>query len=398
MTAHPKHVLIVGAGFAGVKTALDLCDDERFKVTLVSDRPTFRYYPTLYHTATGGSDRQSHIPLTTIFKDHHVEVVIASAKKIDRNKKILTTADGQKISYDVIVLALGVVTNYFGIKGLKEYSFGIKSTEDATELKHHLHEQLISQHQPDLNYIVVGGGPTGIELSSSLRPYLKRIMANHGIRHRAIHVDLIEAAPRLLPLMPKKMSRVVSRRLRRLGVKLYLGQAVQGETADSLMVSGKPITSHTVVWTAGVTNHPFFSANGFDITAKGKVLTDQYLQASQDVFVLGDNAYTKYSGLAQTAVTDAKYLAKQLKRQADGKVMRDYKPKRPIYVIPVGPNFAAVLWGKVELYGWLGWVLREVADFVAFHDIEKLLPASKQWLSEFDEQDDCPECAKAGAS
>jgi NADH dehydrogenase len=343
-----QRVLIVGGGFGGVKAALELCEDDRFDITLLSDRATFRYYPTLYHTATGGAARQSSIELNRIFANTNVSVTIGLADKLDREKKILITKDNKKHSYDVLILALGVVTNYFGIKGLKKYTYGIKSVEDAQELKRHLHQQLINNREPDLNYVVVGGGPTGIELSSALPSYIKHIMQDHGIKRRAVHVDLIEAAPRLLPNMPKKVSRIVRRRLRRLGVKLYLGQSV-----------------------------------------------DQYLQASPAVYVLGDNAYTKYSGMAQTALFDSKFVVKNLKRLADGKKPKAYKAAKPVTVIPVGPKFAIVLWGKLEFFGWLGWVLRELADFVAFHDLEKLLPATRQWLSEFVEEDECPTCSKS---
>lgn len=392
---HKKHVLIVGGGFGGVKAALELCDDPHLKVTLLSDRPNFRYYPTLYHTATGGVARQSSIPLSNIFEGKNIKIIQGEASKIDHAKRTLITKDGQEFNYDFAILALGVVTNYFGIKGLDKYSYGIKSLEDAEELKKHLHQELADEHKPDLNYVIVGGGPTGIELAGALPGYLREIMRSHGIKHRAIHVDLVEAAPKLIARMPKAMSDAVAHHLRQLGIKLYLGQTVSGETADSLMVNGKPLTSRTVIWTAGVTNHPFFNANKFEIAAHGKVAVDPYLQAAPDVFVLGDNANTPYSGLAQTALHDAKFVAKNINRHLAGHEPHVYRAKKPITVMPAGPHWAAVQWGKVQLYGWAGWLLRQAADFVAFRDIEPLLPASEQWISEFSEEENCPICAKA---
>ncbi|HEY9715655.1 MAG TPA: FAD-dependent oxidoreductase, partial [Chroococcales cyanobacterium] len=294
-------VLIVGGGFGGVKAALELCDDDRFEVTLLSDRTDFRYYPTLYHVATGGKRANSSIPLHSLFEGKTITLMQGVAKTLDRKAKAIVTETGQKVPYDTLILALGVVTNYFGIEGLEQYSFGIKSQDEAERLKEHLHQQLTSEHKPDLNYVIVGAGPTGIELAGALPSYLHRIMENHGIEHRAIHVDLIEAAPRLLPRLPQDTSRMVQRQLKRLGVKLYVGQAVQGETADELIVNGKPIRSHTVIWTAGVTNHPFFKDNGFSLLNRGKVATDIYLQTDPDIYVIGDNANTPYSGMAQTA-------------------------------------------------------------------------------------------------
>jgi len=193
-------------------------------VTLLSDRPDFRYYPALYHAVTGTQRANSTIPLQKLFEGKSVTLTQGRATTLDRKAKTITTEDGQVLAYDTLVLALGVVTNYFGIKGLEEYSYGIKSVEEAQRLKAHLHQQLIDDHKPDLNYVIVGAGPTGIELAGALPHYLKQIMKNHGVTHRAIHIDLIEAMPRLLPRMPRDTSRLVKRQLTRLGVKLYVGQ------------------------------------------------------------------------------------------------------------------------------------------------------------------------------
>jgi NADH dehydrogenase len=388
------NILIVGGGFGGVKTALQLAKDDRFAVTLVSDQQDFRYYPSLYHTATGGTARNSTVPLSTLLPDN---VVYENARvtSLDRKAKTVTTEAGQVFHYDSLVLALGVVTNYFGIEGLAEYSYGIKSGAEVERFKAHLHKQLEDDQQPDLNYVIVGAGPTGIELSGALPAYLKEVMRRHGMKHKAIHVDLIEAAPRLLPRMPKDTSRMVKRQLRKLGVKLFLNQTVQGQTADSLTINGKPIRSHTVVWTAGVSNHPFFKENNFTINGRGKVMTDVYLQADDNIYVIGDNANTPYSGLAQTALYDGMFVAHNLQRTLDGKKMRSYFPKQPITVIPAGKNWAAVNYGKLHLYGRAGWLLREAADLIAFHDYEPWWKAGRQWLTEFETSDSCPVCAVA---
>lgn len=390
-----QKVLIVGGGFGGIKAALELAEDERFKTSLLSDRDTFRYYPTLYHTATGGMQRQSSIPLAELFSEKPVTLVEGEAEALDRKTRTVTLKDGRKYSYDVLILGLGVVTNYFGIPGMQEHSFSIKSIEETARFKNHVHQQLVDAGQPDPHYVIVGAGPTGIELAGALPQYIREVMAKHDIRHRAVHVDLIEAAPRLLPRLPKDASRLIARRLRRLGVKLYTGQAVQGLAADSLTVNGKPIRSHTVIWTAGVTNHPFFKDNGFQLNNRGKVMTDMYLQADDNVYVIGDNANTPYSGMAQTALYDGSYVAKSLIRRADSKDPKDYAVKKPITVIPVGERWAAVLWGNMRIYGILGWVLRQTADFVGFKDFQPWWKAGQQWLTEFGEEEVCPVCIAA---
>ena len=390
-----EKVLIVGGGLGGVKAAPELAGDEHVDVTLLSDRSDFRYYPTLYHAVTGGRRANSTIALTELFKNKSVTVVKGRAVTLDRKAKTVTTEDGKVLEFNTLILALGVVTNYFGIKGLDTFSFGIKSIDEAERLKAHLHQQLTDDHRPDLNYVIVGAGPTGIELSGALPHYLLQIMRNHDIRGRKVHIDLIEAAPRLLPRMPRDTSRMVKRQLKRLGVKLYVGQAVQAETVDDLMVNGKPIRSHTVIWTAGVTNHPFFKDNAFALTTKGKVSVDAYLQAEDGIFVIGDNANTPYSGMAQTAIHDGVFVAKNISRKVAGKQFKSYSVKQPITVIPVGNGWAAVLWGKLRLYGWLGWILRELGDLAGFHDYEPWPKATEQWLTELGSEESCPVCMAA---
>jgi NADH dehydrogenase len=287
---------------------------------------------------------------------------------------------------------MGVITNYFGIKGLEQYSYGIKTNHEAERLETHLHQQLVDEHGPDLNYVIVGAGATGIEIAGALPAYLRQIMKIHGITRRTVNITIVEALPRLLPRLPKDVSRAVRRRLRKLGIKLLLGQSVQGQTADTLIVNGQEISSHTVIWTAGVTNNPFFSDNHFVIAGRGKVAVDTYLQTEDNVFVIGDNANTPYSGLAQTALYDGKFVADNLKRRQDGKDFRSYKAKRPITVIPGGPHWAAVIWGKVHLFGVIGWLLHEAADIVGFHDYESWPKATEQFLTEYSVQENCKIC------
>ena len=392
---HKQRVLVVGGGFAGVKAALELSKYRQFETTLLSDDSHFSYHPTLFHTATGGSKNQSSIPLRDLFEEKDVLLVHGRAAHIDRAKKQIKTETGHIYEYDKLILALGSVTNYFGIKGLAEYSYGTKSLKEVEELKSHLHQQLIDHHKPDLHYIIVGGGPTGIELAGVLPEYLRKIMKAHRVRGRKVHVDLVEAAPRLVPRMPADMSYAIARRLKRLGIRLYIGKAVQGETADGLVVDGKPIQSHTVIWTAGMTNHPFFKDNNFALTPKGKVVVDHYLQTEKDIYVIGDNADTMYSGMAQTALHDAAFVAENLARHSHGEKQETYTPKKPIYVVPAGPHWAAVLWGKVQIYGWVGWALRSFADLVGYHDLEPWWKAGRQWVTEFETEENCPVCAAA---
>lgn len=387
-----KHIVIVGGGFGGVKLALDLSKSGAYVVTLISDRDDFWYFPTLYHTATGASTESASIPLTDLFNIYRVNLVKGSAKTLNRKTRKLKLAGGKEIHYDYIVFAMGVVTNYFGIDGLAEYSLGIKSIHEAEALKQHIHKQLMDDQKPDLHYVVVGGGPTGIELAAQLPSYIRHIMSSHGIADRTVHVELVEGAKQLLPRMGKLVGRRVAHQLKLLGVRVHLNQVVEGETVDALMVNGRPLKSRTVVWTAGQANNPFFDENGFTLSKRHKVVVNEYLEAEPRIFVIGDNAETEFSGMAQTALYDARYLACNFARSFDGDVRQIYKPKKPVYVIPVGGHWAAVEWGKVRVFGWLGWWLRELGNLEGFLELEHPVQAGQQWMKEFKPDHECATC------
>ncbi|MBI4034564.1 FAD-dependent oxidoreductase [Candidatus Saccharibacteria bacterium] len=385
-----QKILILGGGFGGIKAALELADRPEFTVSLLSDKDYFDYHGRLYYLATGGSRRAVVIPLKEIFAGKKVRLIRAEAKQVDRRSQLISTNQGEKYAYDRLVIALGSATNYFGIKGLKDFAFSFKSLDDAQKLRRHLHSQLMAEHKPDLNYVIVGGGATGLEVAGALPGFIGHIMRCHGLPARPLNIKLVEAAGRLMPAMPRGYSRAVHKQLSRLGVEVYLNQKVEAETADTLMVSGQSIASHSVVWTAGISNHPFMAANDFKLSEHGRVLVDEFLQAESNIYVIGDNADTKYCGMAQTALHNAKFVAENLGRQAAGLQPLAYRPKKPIYITPVGPKWAAVLWGSTQIYGRFGWWLRRLADLAAYHELEPLWKARQHWLT--DTGGACPTC------
>ena len=200
MATKKKKVLILGGGFGGIKTALELAGHPSYNVTLVSDQDNFRYYPQLYHTATGGSRYASEVPLQEIFAGKDVRIVKDSAKRLDRQAKTVEGAVGKKYKFDILVVALGVTTNFFGIRGLAQHAYGIKTLDEARRLRAHLHKLIADEGKPDLNYVVIGGGPTGVELAGALPAYLRFIMKRHGVTGKSLHIDLVEAQNRLMPM------------------------------------------------------------------------------------------------------------------------------------------------------------------------------------------------------
>jgi NADH:ubiquinone reductase (H+-translocating) len=386
-------VVIVGGGFAGVKTALELSKDRSVHVTLVSDRDHFIFYPALYSTATGSSKQLSILSLASLFEGKQVTLILDTVIGIDEDRRLLVGKKHQ-LHYDRVVFALGVVTSYFGISGLDKYSYSIKSAHEVDRFKRHLHDELSSDRHMDKNYIIVGAGPTGVELAASLATYLKRIADKHHIRHSKIRLSLVEAAPRVLPRMSERASEIVSKRLKQLGVTIMTDKKVESEDDDSIIISGKDVPSKTVVWTSGVANHPFFAdhADIFTLAKNGRVEVDEHLKVNKYLYVIGDNANTLYTGLAQTAVHDGHYAAKAIRAEAHHRPLPIYTSKKPPVVIPVGHNWAILEYGTFRLTGGFASFIRRLADYIGYQDVLPKLRALQLTLSEDTFDESCPDC------
>lgn len=387
-----KKVLIVGGGFGGVKAALILSGDNRFDVTLMTKSQDLVFYPTLYEMVTSHRDPNSLIPLKNIFEDKRIKLVFEEAKELDRKTKTLKTTNGGQYVYDILILALGVVTNYFGIPGLKENSFSIKNFEEINRFKAHLHKEMVEEQKLDSHYLIIGAGPTGIELAGTLPEYLKELSYNHGIKSHKPNITLVEAAPKLLPSLPRDVSRIIKKRLKKLGVNIVTKAAIKRLDNDQALIGDKVYKTKTVIWTAGVSNNPFFVLNNFSILTRGKVAVNTYLSTENDIYVIGDNADTPYSGMAQTAIWDAEFVANNLIRIEDSKEPKSYKARKPITIIPVGHKWAALVWKKIKIYGYLGWLLRGSADVVGFHDLEAWDKVTKQIIGHTITEEECPVC------
>lgn len=385
-------VVIVGGGFAGVKAALELSKQAQIEVTLISDKTDFQYYPALYSTATGHSHLESWVPLATVFEGKsRVTLVHDTMVGVNKKSKTVTCESGASYKYDRLILALGVVTTYFGIKGLDKYAYGIKSADEITRLKQHLHEEFKRQ-SPDSHFVVVGAGPTGVELSAAMGAYLQRLSKQYGVTDHAVKIDLVEASPRVLPRMSEAASQMVAWRLARLGVMVHTGTAVKAESAGQLTMGDMAIKSHTVIWTSGVTNHPFFKEHGdvFALAPNGRVTVDAYMSATDDIYVLGDNAATPFGGLAQTALHDAIFVARNLRREVTGQPPRRYNAVKPPTVVPVGPFWAIFEWHWLRLSGLPAAILRRAADFMGYHDVLPLGHALGAWRASRIYDDDEP--------
>ena len=392
------HVVILGGGFAGLRVARNLSKSYKIDVTLITDSTTFRYSPALYRSATGFRMRESIIPISKITEKYsNLDLIRQKVESIDRQKKTVKVANGKTYKYDYAVICLGVVTSYFGIPGLEKYSFNIKSPEGLLKLKSHLHKTLIETGEPDANYVVVGGGPTGVELSASLAKYLRHLCKKHKVKKHAIRLELVEAAPRVLPILSERASRLTAKRLHKLKVKIMLNTAVKAETEETLKLPDRSLPTRTVIWTAGVTNNPFFKENisQFTLNERGKVVVNEFMQIDNHAFVIGDNAGTRYGGLAQTAIRDANYVSKAIKKLSKRKKIRPYRQKSPVGIVPAGENWSVLQYKGLVLSGKLPALLRSIADLVGYADIMGLSQAFGIWRRRSQSEEICKICSSS---
>jgi NADH dehydrogenase len=385
------NITIVGSGFGGVKAALELAENKNNQITVITDKPDFQYYPALFSTATGYRHLQSWVPLGVIFAGKsNIRVILDAAVKIDPEARTITGESGKVYSYITCILALGMVTTYFGIKGLDTFAYGIKSADEIKRLKQHIYTDIAVNRELDKHYVIVGAGPTGVELSAALGSYIKQLCKKYKVRDHKLHIDLIEAAPRVLPRMSERASKKVEKRLKELGVHVQTGKMVESATADSLVVSGKKVESRTVIWTSGVANNPFYKNNEeyFTFAKNGRIEVDEYMRARRGLYVIGDNANTPFSGLAQTALHDALFVAGNLKRRQKKQKVKKYKAVMPPVVVPVGHAWAVFEWHGVTLSGRLAAGLRRMADLIGYRDILPLGHALGIWRASYELEDD----------
>ncbi|HMS93478.1 MAG TPA: FAD-dependent oxidoreductase [Candidatus Saccharibacteria bacterium] len=369
------HTVIVGGGFAGVKAALEISKRNIGKVTLISDEDHFLHHATLYATATGRNMAESVVPLNEMFAgDKNVTVVQDRIKSLDTDRKMVV-GDKKSYDYDKLILAIGSVTTFFGISGVAKNAFGIKTLDEVKEFNGHIKSEIIKNRRLDKNYVIIGAGATGIELAGALHEYLEHLSTVHQVHRPNIKITIVEAAPRILPRLSKSASRVVSKRLKDMGIKILVNHKVEALNKDYITIQGKKVPTETAIWTSGVANNPFFAehADLFQLAPNGRVEVNQYLEANRDIFVLGDNNTVKYSGMAWPALNQATFVAKHLARTKAKQPTPPFKPTQPPSGIPVGSNWAYIEWRGMYAAGLTGHLIRRKMEL---HGYKQLLPKS----------------------
>lgn len=369
-------VLIVGGGFGGIRAAQLLSRNPDLSVRLIDPKSYMEYHAAVYRLVTGRSATETCIPYSELLKGCNVEFLKDAVTTVKLTEKTAIGASGSRYQYDSLILAVGSETSYFGIKGIEEHAYGIKTVDEALRLKRHINEvfQTIQNVKPEektpaMHIAVIGAGASGVELAGELASYTRKLARKHFVDTSLITIDLIEAMSRVLPQLPEKVSKKTLTRLRQLGVNVLLNRSVVREEADQLFLKDMQMTAKTIVWTAGMKANRLASmVPGMTVDKRGRAIVDKSMTAvgQNDVYVIGDAASTKYSGMAQTAIADASYVAKAIQGKLSGKKVPIYVQPAPAYSVPVGPRWAATVYHGVQFFGFTGWLMRRAADFRAF--------------------------------
>lgn len=374
------HTVVVGGGFAGVKAALELSKKNIGKITLISDESYFLHHATLYATATGKNLAESVIPLNVIFANHpSVEVVQDRITRFDPERTLISS-ETKDYHYDKLVLALGSVTTFFGIEGMAEHAYGIKSLEEIKNFNEHIHEEVV-ENKLDKEYFVIGAGPTGIELAGALQEYINQLKVLHRLKHTKSRVTLVEAAPQIVPRMSKTAAAKISARLKKMGIKVLVNHKVESLDGKLITIDGKRYPTSTAVWTSGVANNPFFKAHEaiFPLAPNGRVNVNPHLEALPNVYVIGDNNTVKFSGMAWPAMQQATFVAKDIARSTTKRHRPKYRPHSVPSGLPVGDGWGYVEWLGIYQGGRFGYHLRRLMELYGYCKIVPFSLAVPVW-------------------
>src|SRR5882672_192960 len=374
-------VVIVGAGFGGLAAAKALRNTP-VNIVLLDRTNHHLFEPLLYQVATSVlAPGQIASPIRGILRrQKNTTVILGEVTGVDKDKKCVFCSDADRknvpIPYDHLVLATGVTQSYFGHNEFAQYAPGLKTLVDAVAVRNktlQAFEQAEAEEDPSrhgdlLTFILVGAGPTGVEMAAALAVLVRSILKSEfrRIDPTTARILLVDMAPRVLPTFSEDLSTAAKERLQNLGVEIRLGHSVDLIDADGIIVAGERIFSKTVIWTAGVAPSPAGKWLSVDTDRAGRVRIqpDLTVPAHPEIFVVGDTASLDQNGkplpgVAQVALQQGRYAGKLIhKRIVGGPMPKPFKYFDKGNMAVVGKGFAVLQTGKIHLSGfsaWLAW-------------------------------------------
>lgn len=374
-TQHKTRVVIVGGGFGGLSTAKGLADAP-FNVTLIDRNNHHLFQPLLYQVATAGlSPADIASPIRGILGgQRNVKIMLAEVSGVDVTRKEVI-ADGRRIGYDYLVLATGARHAYFGHNDWAAFAPGLKTIDDATYLRRRIllaferaeNETDVDERRRLMTFVVVGGGPTGVEMAGAIAELAKRALASdfQSIDPRCASIVLIEGAQRLLTPFDTSLSHAARRSLNQLGVDVRLGAAVTDCSCEGVRLGDQFISTRTIIWAAGVMASPAGRWLGAEVDRAGRVMVraDLSVPGHPDVFVIGDTAAVTGAdgamlpGVAPVAKQQGQYVARALIARYQGRTAAVFRYRDFGSLATIGRSRAVAQFGKLRLSGFPAWVL-----------------------------------------
>ena len=396
-------VVIVGSGFGGLAAARALRRTPA-KVILIDRANHHLFQPLLYQVATSVlAPGQVASPIRGILRrQQNATVLLGEVTGVDKDQKCVFLSDADRenvpIHYDHLVLATGVTHSYFGHSEFAQYAPGLKTLVDAVAVRNKVlqafeqaeAEEDPSRHRDLLTFILVGAGPTGVEMAAALAVLVQSTLQSEfrRIDPASARIVLVDMAPRVLPTFSEDLSTAAKERLQELGIDVRLGHSVDRIDADGIIVAGERIFSKTVIWTAGVAPSPAGKWLNVDSDRAGRVRVqpDLSVPGHPEIFVVGDTASLDQNGkplpgVAQVALQQGRYAGKLIhKRIAGGSPPKPFKYFDKGSMAVVGKGFAVLQTGKIQLSGfsaWLAWAAVHL-QFLASSSLR--LSVFLQWI------------------
>jgi NADH:quinone reductase (non-electrogenic) len=394
------HVVIVGAGFGGLAAAQELAG-AAVRITIIDQRNHHLFQPLLYQVATAAlATSEIAWPIRYLVrKRQEITTLLGVVSGVDAQSRNIMLQDGAVVTFDTLILATGARHAYFGHDEWEPFAPGLKTLEDATSIRRRVLlslERAERESDPErraalLTYVIVGGGPTGVEMAGAIVElvYQNLVGEFRRIDTRQARVLLIEAGPRILPSFAPDLSAYAHRALERLGVQVQVGSAVTECNSNGVVVGGRAIAASVILWAAGVRASPAASWLGApaDNAGRVQVAADLSVPGDADIFVIGDTATINVwhgkpaPGIAPAAKQQGVHVARTIRRRLAG----DSRPRAFRYMhagdlATIGKRSAVIDFGWCKLRGWIAWWVWGLAHIYFLIGLRNRLAVALSWL------------------
>jgi len=393
--------MIIGAGFGGLTAARKIAHLP-VGITVLDRRNHHIFQPLLYQVATAGlSPGEIAAPIRWILRSYpNIEVLLEEATDFKLDQKQIITRE-RVIDYDFLIVASGATHAYFGHDEWEPFAPGLKTIEDALEIRRRVllafelaERQSASGHgDPPLQFVVVGGGPTGVELAGTLAEIARHALNNEfrNIDPRHSRILLVEGGPRVLPSYTEDLSRKAEEQLRHLGVEVRTSSMVTGIDPGAVSIGNEKIAAPVILWAAGVAASPLGKKLGASVDRAGRVLVqpDLSVPGHPEVFVIGDLAALEgengrmLPGVAQVAIQQGSFAAEMIGRDLEHQPRRDFHYHDKGSLATIGRAAAVAQIGRLKLSGyfaWLAWLFIHILFLIGFRN---RLIVMIQWASSY---------------